>query len=108
GVKFTIVHVDDATDGDQRIDPGHAVRVIFNVQTNAGQAILPSATATLRLVLAGPTTDDRLQDSNGDGQKKPGDIPPGESHAEADARNASGPDAAGNFSLTFSNPIPKN
>jgi OmcA/MtrC family decaheme c-type cytochrome len=108
GVKFTIVHVEDATDGDQRVDPGHAVRVIFNVQTNAGQAILPRAMANLRLVLAGPTTDYRLQDYNGDGQKKPGDIPPGESHAEADARNASGPDAAGNFSLTFSNPIPKN
>ena len=36
-----------------------------------------------------------------------GDTPPGESHAEVDARNATGPDAAGNFSLTFPNPIPQ-
>ncbi len=108
GVQFTIIRVEDATDRDQRVDPGHAVRVVFRLQTTAGQAILPKAMATLRLVLAGPTTDYRLQDYNGNGQKTPGDVPPGESHTEADARNASGPDAAGNFSLTFPTPLPQN
>lgn len=77
GVKFTLVRVEDATDGDQRVDPGHIVRVVFNIKTNAGQAILPRAMANLRLVLSGPTTDYRLQDYNGDGQKTPGDVPPG-------------------------------
>jgi OmcA/MtrC family decaheme c-type cytochrome len=105
GVQFTIVRIEDATDGDQRVDPGHAVRVVFTIQTNAGQAILPRAMANLRLVLAGPTTDYRLQDYNRDGRKTPGDT--GESHAEADARNAQGPDAAGNFSLTFPSPLPQ-
>ena len=41
------------------------------------------------------------------GKKTPGATPPGESHAEIDARNATGPDADGNFSLTFPNALPK-
>ena len=63
--------------------------------------------ANLRFVLAGPTSDYGIQDFNGDGKKTVGDTPPGESHAEIDARNATGPDAAGNFSLTFPNALPK-
>ena len=72
GVRFTLVRVEDATDGDQRIDPGHGVRVVFRIQDNAGQAITPSAMASLTLVLAGPTLDYWLQDYNGDGQLTPG------------------------------------
>ena len=75
GVRFTIVRVEDATDGDQRVDPGHAVRVVFNVQTNAGQAILPKSMANLRFVLAGPTSDYGIQDFNGDGQEDAGRDP---------------------------------
>ena len=101
GVRFTLVRVEDATDGDQRIDPGHGVRVVFRIQDNAGQAITPSAMASLTLVLAGPTLDYWLQDYNGDGQLTPGPAPRGESHAEVSARNAQGPDADGNFRQTF-------
>ena len=68
GVRFTLVRVEDATDGDQRVDPGHGVRVVFRIQDNAGQAITPSAMASLTLVLAGPSLDYWLQDYNGDGQ----------------------------------------
>ena len=67
-MRFTLVRVEDATDGDQRVDPGHGVRVVFRIQDNAGQAITPSAMASLTLVLAGPTLDYWLQDYNGDGQ----------------------------------------
>ena len=101
GVRFTLVRVEDATDGDQQIDPGHGVRVVFRIQDNAGQAITPSAMATLTLVLSGPTLDYWLQDYNGDGQLTPGPAPRGESHAEVSARNAQGPDADGNFRQTF-------
>ena len=101
GVRFTLVRVEDATDGDQRVDPGHGVRVVFRIQDNAGQAITPSAMGSLTLVLAGPTLDYWLQDYNGDGQLTPGAAPRGESHAEVSARNAQGPDADGNFRQTF-------
>ena len=100
GVRFTLVRVEDATDGDQRVDPGHGVRVVFRIQDNAGQAITPSAMASLTLVLAGPTLDYWLQDYNGDGQLHPGPSS-GEHHAEVSAKNAQGPDADGNFRQTF-------
>src|SRR5262249_40789134 len=100
GVRFALVRVEDATDGDQRVDPGHGVRVVFRIQGNAGQAITPSAMASLPLVLPGPTLDYWLQDYNGDGQLNPGPSN-GESHAEVNARNAQGPDADGNFRQTF-------
>jgi OmcA/MtrC family decaheme c-type cytochrome len=101
GVKFTLVRIEDATDGDQRVDPGHGVRVVFRIQDNAGQVIAPSAMASLTLVLAGSTLDYWLQDYNGDGQLTPGPAPSGESHAEVNAKNAQGPDADGNFRQTF-------
>jgi OmcA/MtrC family decaheme c-type cytochrome len=100
GVRFTLVRVEDATDGDQRIDPGHGVRVVFRIQDNAGQAIAPRAMGSLTLVLAGPTLDYGLQDYNGNGQLHPGPSS-GEHHAEVSARNAQGPDVDGNFRQTF-------
>ena len=109
GVRFTLVRVEDATDGDQQIDPGHGVRVVFRIQDNAGQALTPSAMATLTLVLSGPTLDYWLQDYNGDGQLTPGPAPRGESHVEVSARNAQGPDADGNFRQTFTGvTVPRN
>jgi OmcA/MtrC family decaheme c-type cytochrome len=101
GVVFIVAGVEDATDGDQRVDPGHGVRVVFRIQDNVGQAIPPSAMASLTLVLAGPTLDYWLQDYNGDGLLTPGAAPSGESHAEVSAKNAQGPDANGNFRQTF-------
>jgi OmcA/MtrC family decaheme c-type cytochrome len=109
GVRFTIVGVEDATDGDERVDPGHGVRVVFRIQDNAGRAITPTSMGSLTLVLSGPTIDYWLQDYNGDGQLTPGAAPRGESHAEVSARNAQGPDADGNFRQMFTGvTIPRN
>jgi len=71
GVNFTIVAVKDADEGDDRVDPGHHPRVIFNITDNAGHAVDPSTLASLQLILSGPTTDFYLQDYNGDGVKAP-------------------------------------
>jgi OmcA/MtrC family decaheme c-type cytochrome len=112
GVNFTIVRVEDADDGDLRVDPGHHARVVFHLKENAGNPVLPSAMAFLRVTLAGPTTDYRTQDYNGDGEKTPGEplrgapfTKPGEDYIQLDARQASGPDADGNFSVTFRGPM---
>jgi OmcA/MtrC family decaheme c-type cytochrome len=112
GVNFAIVRVEDAEDGDQRVDPGHHPRVVFNITDDMGHAIPPASMDFLRLTLAGPTTDYRTQDYDGDGQKTPGEplrgapfTTPGEDFMQLDARDASGPDADGNFSSTFVGPI---
>ena len=89
GVKFTLVRVEDATDGDQRVDPGHAVRVVFLFRRMPARLSSPRAMANLRLILSGPTTDYRLQDYNRDGEEA-GRHPERESHAGGDARNAQG------------------
>jgi OmcA/MtrC family decaheme c-type cytochrome len=101
GVHFTLVRVEDATDGDQQVDPGHGVQVVFRIQDNADQAITPDAMGSLTLVLSGPTLDYWLQDYNGDGQLTPGAAPSGESHVEVSAIDARGPDADGNFRKRF-------
>ena len=100
-VRFTLVRVEDATDGDQRrsIPAMGTGGVSYSGQCRSGST--PSAMASLTLVLAGPTLDYWLQDYNGDGQLTPGPAPRGESHVEVSARNAQGPDADGNFRQTF-------
>lgn len=110
GVNVNIVRVDDADDGDQRVHAGHHVRVVFRIQDNAGQPIAPATMNFLRLTLAGPSTDYQTQDYDGDGQKTPGEplrgapfTTPGEDYWQVDARQAEGPDADGNFSITIAN-----
>ena len=105
GVNFTIVRVEDADDGDQQVDPGHRPRVVFHIQDDDGNAISPSAMNFLRLTLAGPTTDYRTRDYDGDGIETPGEplrgapfTMPGENFWQVEAGNADGPDAEGNFS----------
>jgi OmcA/MtrC family decaheme c-type cytochrome len=111
GVNFTIVRrVEDADDGDQQVNPGHTPTVIFHIQDDDGNAIAPSAMNFLRLTLAGPTTDYTAQDYDGDGLVTPGEplrgapfTKPGEDYWQVDARDADGPDAEGNFSVTITN-----
>lgn len=80
GVNFQIVNVTNTA-------PGQKPTVTFNIKDNAGNPIAPAAMNRLRLTLAGPTTDYAQ-------------------FWQEDARGASGPDASGNFSYTFTKGIP--
>ena len=101
GVNFTIAAVKDADDGDERVDPGHHLQVIFNIKDNAGHVVDPNTMASLQLTLAGPTTDFVIQDYNGDGVK----APPDEHYLEQDVIDAAAI-GDGNYSVTFSLPVP--
>ncbi|MGH7800021.1 MAG: OmcA/MtrC family decaheme c-type cytochrome [Thermodesulfobacteriota bacterium] len=124
GVNFAILNVESFEEpGNPRVAPGQHPKVTFRVTTDEGEVIPPSSLNSLRLILAGPTTEYNIHDYNNDGVVIPGDptspyfiilpgevpspgIKGGEAYQSEDPRQSAQPDGDGNFTYTFKAMIP--
>ena len=100
GVRFTLVRVEDATDGDQRVDPAMGYGWCFVFRTMpVGRLRRVRWPRSPSSWLGRPSTTGSRTTMVTD--SSPRAAPSGESHAEVSAMNAQGPDADGNFRQTF-------